>query len=178
MNIRLRQWHYKNTMLAMLLWTVGVSSALSDVKQTSLEDLLITKVPPTSPPTNTPKVIKPPRNNKEKLTSHGGGYSSTIKPKTVQKYNNPSIHKATIVGLNEGLHIEAPILNAGDIITINIISDNPNKYKKTIQGDGTIYLDEIGKIKAAGKKITELAHEIEGRLTSINYSPLVSITPD
>lgn len=68
-------------------------------------------------------------------------------------------------------------IGPGDVLTVFVWRNPELSVDVTVRPDGRLSLPLIEDIDAAGKTPSQLAHEIEGRLSKYLASPIVSVLP-
>ncbi len=66
-------------------------------------------------------------------------------------------------------------LGAGDELRINVFGDEDLSGKQTIDGEGTLTMPLIGRVKAAGRTSSDLKAHLEGELSEYIRDPQVTV---
>lgn len=78
-----------------------------------------------------------------------------------------SSFQSTFMPINEPAGNTEYILDAGDMLTIQIVGQNADVFDKRIERDGTIAVDDVGKVNVAGLSLGEASELIKMRYNEV-----------
>ena len=78
-----------------------------------------------------------------------------------------ALFQSTFMPINEPAGNTGYILDAGDMLTIQIVGQNADVFDKRIERDGTIAVDDVGKLSVAGLSLGEATELIKLKYSEV-----------